>query len=176
MKQHIISLLVFMLVGCASDYVPLDTVNHVNIQRYMGKWYEIASFPTWFQKDCTGTTAEYSLKPDGKVSVLNRCFKLSLSGEEDQANGTAYVVDTTTNAKLKVSFFWPFSGDYWIIELADDYSYAVVGHPNREYLWILSRSPVMSQQTYDMLLEKVKAKGFDVSKLNKTLQPKQSKV
>lgn len=176
MKLPITFILCLVLVGCSADHLPLDTVKHVDIQRYMGKWYEIASFPTWFQKDCTGTTAEYALRPDGSVSVLNKCFKVTLDGEQDQADGSAYVVDNQTNANLKVTFFWPFYGDYWIIELAEDYSYAVVGHPNREYLWILSRSPVMSQQTYEGLLQKIKKKGFDVSKLNKTLQPKHSKI
>lgn len=176
MKQYIAALLLLATGGCSSDHLPLDTVNYVDIQRYMGKWYEIASFPTSFQKDCTGTTAQYALKPDGTVSVLNKCFKVSLDGELSQADGTAYVADTTTNAKLKVTFFWPFYGDYWIIDLAEDYSYAVVGHPNRKYLWILSRTPDMSQQTYEAILQKVKAKGFDVTQLNKTLQPKLSKL
>ncbi|MDP3641355.1 MAG: lipocalin family protein, partial [Alphaproteobacteria bacterium] len=148
-----------MLQGCSEDF-PLDTAQHVDIKKYMGKWYEIASFPTWFQKDCTGTTATYSLNPDSTVKVLNRCFKKTLDGSEDRAEGSAYVVDSKTNAKLKVTFFGPFYGDYWIIDLADDYGYAVVGHPNRKYLWILSRTPQISTQNYDSLLLKIQQKGF----------------
>lgn len=174
MKQLVfLTMMAFMVLGCSED-LPLDTVPHVDVNRYMGKWYEIASFPAWFQKDCTGTTATYSLNPDGTVKVLNRCLKKTLDGSEDSAEGSAYVVDSKTNAKLKVSFFWPFYGDYWIIDLADDYSYAVVGHPNRKYLWILSRTPQISPSLYNTLLMKIQEKGFDISKLNQTIQPKKA--
>jgi apolipoprotein D and lipocalin family protein len=159
-----------MMIGCTEE-LPLETVPQVEIHRYMGTWYEIASFPAWFQKDCTGTTATYSLNTDATVKVLNRCFKKTLRGSEDHAEGSAFIEDTSTNAKLKVTFFWPFYGKYWIIELAEDYSYAVVGHPNRNYLWILSRTPKMSPHLYDSLLSRIVKKGFDISKLNKTLQP-----
>ena len=86
------------------------------------------------------------------------------------ANGKAWVTDKSTNAKLKVSFFWPFSGKYWIIDLADDYSYAVVGHPNRKYLWILSRTPQMDKELYEQILQRIKAKGFDTTLLQVTRQ------
>jgi apolipoprotein D and lipocalin family protein len=158
-----------IMSGCDKN-LPLDTVEYVDVQKYTGTWYEIASFPNWFQKDCTGTTATYSLNKDGSIRVFNKCFKKSLTGEEDTAEGIAYIDDTITNAKLKVSFFFPFKGDYWIIELADDYSYAVVGHPNRKYLWILSRTPEMSDTTYQSLLTSISKKGFDISKLTKTIQ------
>ena len=167
------TLIAFIVSGCSED-LPLETVHQVDIKRYMGKWYEIASFPTWFQNDCTGTTAIYSLNTDGTVKVLNRCFKKTLNGPEDNAEGSAYVIDTQTSSKLKVSFFRPFYGDYWIIDLANDYSYAVVGHPNRKYLWILSRTPHMSTQLYNTLLIKIQQKGFDISKLNKTIQPQKA--
>lgn len=147
----------------------LETVKKVDIQRYMGKWYEIASFPQRFQKGCTCTTAEYELMKNGKVKVLNSCY-LEEKEKMKTAEGKAWVTDETTNAKLKVQFFWPFSGKYWIIDLADDYSYAVVGHPNRDYLWILSRSPQMPEQTYKAIVDRVAAKGFDTSKLQKTKQ------
>lgn len=174
MKQILYSTIIaFMVLGCSED-LPLDTVSHVDVNRYMGKWYEIASFPTSFQKDCTGTTALYSRNPDGTVNVLNRCYKKTLDGPESRAEGSAYVADPSTNSKLKVTFFWPFYGDYWIIDLADDYSYAVVGYPNRKYLWILSRTPQMSTQLYNSILLRIQKKGFDVSKLNKTIQPKKA--
>jgi apolipoprotein D and lipocalin family protein len=160
----------FLLTGCTPEY-PLDTVSQVNIEKYMGTWYEIASFPTSFQKDCTATTATYTLNSNGSVGVFNKCYKNTLDGPVSSAEGTAYVDDTTTNAKLKVSFFWPFSGKYWIIDLASNYSYAVVGHPNREYLWILSRTPQMAPSTYKAILERVQAKGFNIQRLQKTLQP-----
>lgn len=145
----------------------LETVAKVDVQRYMGRWYEIASFPQSFQKGCSCTVAEYKLLENGKVNVTNSC---NVDGKMKVATGKAWVTDKSTNAKLKVSFFWPFSGKYWIIDLADDYSYAVVGHPNRKYLWILSRTPQMDKQQYEGILERIRAKGFDTTQLQVTVQ------
>ncbi len=145
----------------------LETVANVDIEKYMGKWYEIAAFPQSFQKGCSCTTAEYSVNKNGSVKVVNSC---NVSGERKVTTGKAFIKDKKTNAKLAVQFFWPFRGKYWIIELADDYSYSVVGHPNRKYLWILSRTPQMDQDTYDTLVRKIASKGFDTSKLVTTDQ------
>jgi len=149
---------------------PLDTVARVDLSRYAGTWYEIASFPQRFQRGCTATTATYTLREDGDVDVLNRCRKGSLDGEEKSALGRARVVDRATNAKLRVSFFRPFWGDYWIIDLADDYSYAVVGHPGRDYLWILARTPAMTDGTYRSILAGLQAQGYETSRLVRTIQ------
>ncbi len=138
---------------------------HVELTKYLGKWYEIAHLPARFQKDCTDTTATYTLRDDGSIAVLNECRR---GGAVKLAKGKAKVVDKTTNAKLKVTFFWPFSGDYWIIHLGKDYEYAVVGTPNRKYLWILSRTPHMEDLLFTQLLEFVKSKGFNVTRLIKT--------
>ena len=151
---------------------PLQTVPKVDLPRYTGTWYEIASYPQSFQAGCTGTTATYTLRDDGDIKVVNRCRKGSLSGEEDSAEGRARVVDTTTNAKLEVTFFWPFWGDYWIIDLGEDYEYAVVGHPGRDYLWILSRAPTMDDGVYQGILQRLQAKGYPLDRLQKTVQPK----
>lgn len=153
------------LASCSRQSLP--TVQKVDVKRYMGKWYEIASFPQRFQRGCSCTVAEYSLNENGTVKVDNSC---TAYGKKKQSIGKAKVVDKETNAKLKVTFFWPFWGKYWIIDLADDYSYAVVGHPNREYLWILSRTPQMDKKLYDDIVARAKAKGFDVSKLKVTDQ------
>ena len=150
---------------------PLQAVASVDLQRYLGTWYEIATIPARFQKNCVGVTATYTLRPDGKIGVLNRCRKHTLDGKEKSIEGKAWVVDTNTNAKLKVRFFWPFSGDYWIIELDPDYQYAVVGHPGRNYLWILCRRPQMDESLYASLLERITAQGYDAKRLVKTLQP-----
>jgi apolipoprotein D and lipocalin family protein len=158
-------LFISTFLGCASNYAPLDVVNKVDLDRYLGKWYEISSFPQSFQKGCNCSTAEYFKTDDDYIKVVNKCRKDSPTGELKTANGKAFVKDTATNAKLSVQFFWPFRGAYWIIELANDYSYAVVGHPNREYLWILSRTPRMDSKIYSMLLEKISNKGFDTNKL-----------
>jgi len=164
--RYIITLIILIITSSCSMQ-NLETVKQVDVARYMGRWYEIASFPQSFQKGCSCTMAEYSLNDNGTVKVTNSC---NVDGKKKVSTGKAWVTDKKTNAKLKVQFFWPFSGKYWIIDLADDYSYAVVGHPNRKYLWILSRTPHMDEQLYDTIVRRVAAKGFDVSKLNVTEQ------
>jgi apolipoprotein D and lipocalin family protein len=148
-------------------YLSLDVVPHVELEKYLGKWYEIAHLPAKFQEGCDETTATYTLLKDGNISVLNQCIK---NGKMKQAKGKAKIVDKDSNAKLKVTFFWPFYGDYWIIKLGDEYDYSVVGTPDRKYLWILSRTPQMNDKLYSQLLEYAKSKGFDVNKVIKTLQ------
>lgn len=147
---------------------PLQTVSHVDLNRYAGKWYEIASYPQSFQKGCHCTTAEYTLHEKGYVIVENRCNRDSINGPQSYIKGKAFAQKGTGNAKLKVQFFWPFRAKYWIIDLADDYSYAVVGHPNRKYLWILSRTPQMNDSTYNQILSRVEGQGFDLKILQKT--------
>jgi apolipoprotein D and lipocalin family protein len=148
----------------------LQTVPNVDLKKYCGKWYEIASFPQPFQKGCHCTTAEYTLTDKDYVIVENRCNKDSVTGKQSYIKGKAFIEKNTGNAKLLVQFFWPFKGKYWIIDLADDYSYAVVGHPNRNYLWILSREPKMKEEIYLQILSRIKDKGFDLSKIKKTEQ------
>jgi apolipoprotein D and lipocalin family protein len=151
---------------------PLETVERVELPRYLGTWYEIASFPQRFQKGCTATTATYSLRDDEMIEVLNRCRKGGLDGKLDEAEGRARVVDRTTNAKLEVSFFGPFWGDYWIIDLdEEDYRWAVVGHPGRDYLWILSREPTLDPEIYEGILARLREQHYDTSRLVRTLQP-----
>ena len=158
--------------GCgSSNYAPLDVVDKVDVQRYIGKWYEIALLPNSFEKGCSCTTAEYSLIDSKTLRVTNSCRKGSSAGVIDRANGKAFVVEGSNNAKLRVQFFWPFRGDYWIIDLdKENYSYAVVGAPNRKYLWILSRTQKMDDLIFITLVESCRTKGFDVSKLEKTKQ------
>lgn len=126
--------LCFLIGSPKAKAQPLETVKQVDLKQYAGRWYEIASYPQRFQQGCHCTTAEYTWHPKGYVVVENRCNRDSLQGKESYIRGKAFVEPGTGNAKLKVQFFWPFRGSYWIIDLADDYSYAVVGHPNREYL------------------------------------------
>ncbi len=148
----------------------LQTVSSVDLKKYCGKWYEIASYPQRFQKGCNCTTAEYTLSEKGFVIVENRCNKDSVDGKQSYIKGKAFVESNSGNAKLKVQFFWPFTGKYWIIDLADDYSYAVVSHPNKKYLWILSRTPKMNDTIYQQILSRLKEKGFDLLKLKITTQ------
>jgi apolipoprotein D and lipocalin family protein len=160
-----------LIVAAADNVPPLRTVDRVDLTHYMGEWYEIASFPQRFQKGCVASRATYTVRKDGDVDVFNQCRDKTLDGKLREAKGKAWVIDTKSNAKLKVRFFWPFSGDYWIIDLGTDYQYAVVGHPNRNYLWILSRSPQMDPEIYDGIIERLKKQHYDVNRLNKTLQP-----
>ena len=152
---------------------PLEVVPSVNIEKYMGTWYEIARYPNKFQKDnCVATHVEYSLRPDGKVKVRNSCHRGSVDGKEVSIEGKAWSVDKETNAKLKVQFFWPFRGDYWVIQLDKDYKYAVVGHPKRTYLWILSRTPALDEATYSAIVQKLVEQGYDPNKMIITPQKK----
>ena len=163
--------------GCATTTTerlglpPLETVPEVDLSRYIGTWYEIASYPKWFQKGCTGTTATYSLGGEGEIRVVNRCRKGSLQGKDVSARGRARVTDAGTNARLEVSFFRPFWGDYWIIDLDEDYEYAVVGTPDRDSLWILSRAPIMEESVYAGILDRLRGMGYPLDRLNRTLQP-----
>ena len=146
----------------------LEVVPHVELEKYLGKWYEIAHLPAKFQEGCDETTATYTLLKDGNISVLNTCKR---NGKVKTAKGKAKVVDEATGAKLKVMFFWPFYGDYWIIKLGMDYEYAVVGTPNLRYLWILSRTPRIDYKLFSELAEFAKSKGFDTNRLIITKQP-----
>jgi apolipoprotein D and lipocalin family protein len=147
---------------------PLETVDYVDLTRYVGKWHQIAFFPTRFQGSCTiNTTATYGIMDDGRVSVFNECKKPS--GKYKSISGSARIVDRDSNAKLKVKFFWfAPAGDYWIIDLDPNYSYAVVGSPDRKYLWILARTPQISTELYQELVKRAGSQYFDTSKLQLT--------
>ncbi len=171
-KKSKVSLFILsFLVMCGSlKAQEMQTVANVDLQKYAGKWYEIASFPQRFTKGCNCTTAQYTPTDNGYIIVENRCNKDSVDGKKSYIKGKAFVEKNSGNAKLKVQFFWPFKGKYWIIDLADDYSYAVVSHPNKKYLWILCRTPKMDDKLYDEIIAKLKLQGLDISKLKITQQ------
>ena len=152
------------------------SIASLDVPRYMGTWYEIAKFPNKFQRQCTrNTRAQYLAQGDGTVQVLNRC--VTESGEETSALGLARQIGTSTSPKLKVRFapawlswlpqVW---GDYWVIDLDDDYQLAAVSEPSREYLWVLSRTPSVNANTYNALLKRLSAQGFDLTKLERSPQ------
>ncbi|MDP5239741.1 lipocalin family protein [Uliginosibacterium sp. 31-16] len=153
---------------------PLIPIATLDVPRYLGTWYEIAKFPNWFQRKCASDTrADYSLKPDGTLQVLNRCRQID--GEITEALGAARQIGDASSPKLKVrfapawlSFIPAVWGNYWVIDLDADYQLAAVSEPGREYLWILSRSPQPAPQAYAALLERLKNKGFDIRKLEIT--------
>ena len=151
--------------GRESDAPPLQTVENVEIERYLGRWFEIARYDHRFERGCAGVTADYALRDDGLIAVTNTCYQDGLDGNARTASGRARIADATTNAQLKVSFFGPFWGDYWIIDLADDYGWAIVSEPGGRYLWILSRTPQMDEDTLARRLDWLEAQGFDTSRL-----------
>lgn len=161
-------------IASGQSATTVRTVDKVDLNRYLGVWFEIARFPNSFQRSCAGDVrATYAMRADGRIDVINRCR--TADGEMKEARGVARVVDARTNAKLKVRFapaaltFLPFVwGDYWILGLADDYSWAVVGSPDRKYLWILSRTPSLDPERHEAALAAATDNGFDVSRLETT--------
>lgn len=177
MKKLLIAFAMFAAsLSVPSSAQQVSTVVGVDLARYTGKWYEIARFPNRFQDDCiANVTAQYDKRPDGEIDVTNRC--LEAGGKIDEAIGRGRVADGGDNAKLKVRFVpdwlsWiPYVwADYWIIDLDPAYTLAAVGGPSREYLWILSRTPTVAEASYEELVNRVTAQGFDTSKLVKTRQ------
>lgn len=158
----------FLALGLAQTATPVTSVTAVDLTRYSGKWFEIASFPMFFQRQCVAnTTAEYQANDRGGIRVVNRC---ATEKGVDEAVGVATVVPGFGNSRLKVSFFWPFSGNYWILGLDPEYRFAVVGSPNRKYLWILSRTPQLPAPLLDVALASAQAQGFDLKELRYTSQ------
>ena len=137
---------------------PLQTVASVDLNKYLGKWYEIYRLPNWFEdNDCVTVTAEYSLRPDAGVNVLNTCQKQT---KKEDAKGIAKIVEGSKNSKLRVSFFRPFYGDYWILDLASDYSWVLIGEPAGKYFWILARDKKLSPELEESLLVKAEKLGY----------------
>lgn len=185
LKHHSLSLAKFapaMLIATATgcgvvqlgNEAPLATVEKVDVARYMGRWFEIAKYPNSFESGCLNVTADYTLKDDGTVRVVNTCRSADGLTETNRIEGFATVADTATNAKLTVYFFFPFGAPYWIIELDENYQYAVVGDPSRSFLWILSRTPVMDPAIYDRILQGLPDKGFDPARVELTPQISES--
>lgn len=164
--------LLFIQLICSQnvDIMKVKTVSEVDIDRYMGVWYEIARFPHRFEKDLVGVTATYKKRPDGKISVLNQGFKYSLSGKHKKAHGKARIPDPSESGRLQVTFFLWFWADYRILRLDTDYQYVLVGSSTPDYLWILCRTPKMDEAIYTELVKTAKEMGYDVSRLERVLQ------
>ncbi len=166
-------LMLLLLGGCASlregaDIPSLKTVSSVDLQRYMGRWYEISRYPNRFQQSCESDVwADYSMLPSGELKVVNSCSE-GIGRKRKVSTGKGWVTDSTSNAKLKVSFMWPFSGDYWIIDLGPSYEYAVVGTPSRNYLWVLSREKSLDARKYLEILQRIREQGYDPNMLVET--------
>ena len=140
----------------------------VELSRYLGHWFELARYENSFETNCEGVTADYSLRGDGMINVVNTCQKGGVDGARKTAEGRAKIVPDSGNAKLKVSFFGPFYGDYWILDHAPDYTWSIIGEPSGRYLWILTRTAKLSDQTRKMLARKVQSLGYDLQLLRWT--------
>lgn len=175
MGKNLTLLLVILisLTSCNAQPSMIDktVVSELDIEKYLGKWYEIARYDHRFERGLVGTSATYSYREDGKIKVVNAGYKDSLDGKRSEAVGKAKIPNPDIPSKLKVSFFWFFYGDYFVLELDKDYQWAVIGSSSDKYLWILSRTPQMDDDLYNQLLEGLTQRGYDVSKLIKVPQP-----
>jgi apolipoprotein D and lipocalin family protein len=168
-------LLALVVAGCASGPVGNHSVPEpakaVEIDRYVGRWYELARYENRFEQDCEGVTADYTARPDGVIDVVNTCRRGAPDGEVGTAEGRAEIVPGSNGAKLEVSFFRPFYGDYWILDRGEDYDWAIVGEPSGTYLWILSRDPTPGQAVLDRHLQRAQELGYDLSLVRLVQQP-----
>lgn len=172
-KKLIIIFVILVVIGVVlfkilrPTYPFLQTAANINLKKYAGVWYEIALIPNKFEKGCSCTKAEYTLMDD-YIKVKNSCYK-SIENKFIEISGKAWPIDKS-NAKLKVQFYWPFRGNYWIIYVDENYQYAVVGDPSRKYLWFLARETKITKQAYKKLVFIARQRGFDTTKLVSTLQ------
>ena len=169
LQKILLSAIAMLLAACGSGpvgnaHVP-EPAKPVELGKYLGKWYEVARYENRFERGCEAVTAEYSLREDGMIRVINSCHLGSVNGELKTAEGKAKLVENSQGAKLKVSFFWPFYGDYWVLDHAEDYSWSIVGEPSGRYLWILARDAPLSEQHVSDLRDKAKLLGYDTSLL-----------
>jgi lipocalin len=166
--KYITSLtLAFTLLSNGYSQKLPSVVPTVDLTRYQGTWYEIARLPNFFEKKLKCITAKYTIRDDGKITVLNGGYNIESPHKPKSSEGVAWAPDKNSPAKLKVQFFWPFSGDYWIMYLDKDYRYVLVGDPSFKYLWILCREKTLDEATYKMLLRKAIDNGYDVTSIIK---------
>jgi apolipoprotein D and lipocalin family protein len=166
---------VLMVLSCSNlnmmKSIDTSTVDTLEIDKYLGTWYEIARFPHSFEKDLSGVTATYSMRKDGKIRVVNQGYRGGLDGKHSKAEGKAKIPDPDQPARLKVSFFLFFYGDYYVLELDEQYRWAMIGSSSPNYFWILSRTPQMDEQVYSKLLEKARERGYNLDPLIRVEQP-----
>jgi apolipoprotein D and lipocalin family protein len=149
----------------AEENKNLEVVSNLDLNKFQGVWYEIAHNPWFPENNCFAMIAHYKLIEDNKIEVTNICRKHGFDGEISKIKGKAWLVDQAIKSKWEVQFIWPFTLDYWVIDLEDDYSYAVIGEPDKENFWILSREPIMKRNLLTKIIEKTKLKGYDLSNL-----------
>ena len=167
-------LLPILFFGCQT-MKPIQTVEYVDIDRFMGDWYVIANIPTFIEKDAYNATETYRLDDDGTVATTFRFNKGGLEGPVKEYTPRGFIKDKTSNAVWGMQFVWPFKAEYRIIYLTDDYSQTVIGRTKRDYVWIMAREPEIPQKDYDFILTYLKEQGYDISKVQK-IQHQDSEV
>lgn len=165
MKTTLLATLIFGCCAAATAQIDNTTINEFDADRYLGRWYEIARYDHVFERNLVGATAEYTLRDDGKIKVLNSGHLGTLDGPYTESIGKAKMNSNGKAGQLRVSFFGPFYSDYYILDLAPDYSYSVVGSSSPKYLWILSRTPQLSTEVKDKILANLTRRGYDTSRL-----------
>lgn len=170
MKKLILLSSLLPLFGCAAARPPLKTVSNVDLNRFMGSWYVIASIPIFVEKEATNAVETYKLDPNGTIDTTFTFNKGSLDGPKKTYRSRGFVVDKVNNSTWKVQFVWPFKAEYLITSLADDYSQVIVSRSKRDYVWVMARTPQIPEADYERLVGLVKAQGYDMTKLRKVPQ------
>jgi apolipoprotein D and lipocalin family protein len=160
----------YMESGYSLESRKLEVVSSLDLKKFQGTWYEIAHNPWFPEKGCFYMIANYKLTKENNIKVTNICRKNGMDGQISKVSGIAWLVDPKIKAKWEVQFIWPFTLDYWVIELEENYNYAVIGEPDRENLWILSRKPIMEKELLSRIIKNTKSKGYDLSNLILTPQ------
>ena len=167
------SMLAFLgLSGCATtaSKPPLKTVDHVDLGRFMGDWYVIGTIPWVVEKNNVGTMDIYQMRPDGRIAITYAFHKKELSAPRQEMHAVGTILDKTSHARWGVQFLWPFQAPYLVIDLAPDYSTTIIGYPSRDLIWIMARTPTLSETTYQSLLQKAADQGYDISLIVKVPQ------
>ena len=167
-------MVVLLAIGCNSPedsaWEPLETVPYVDIARFMGDWYVIANIPTIIEKGATNAVESYKLNEQGEIETTFSFFQDSPTGKKKVYTPKGFIHNTQTNAEWRMQFIWPFKATFLIIDLGDDYSYTVIGVPNRKYVWIMSREPILSDDTFSEITQKLAVVGYDISKIQKIVK------
>jgi len=169
---------VLLLAGCAANPTkipPLRTASHVDLQRFMGTWYVIGTIPWVVERNNVGTMDIYGMRPDGKIDITYVFHRKELSAKREEMHAIGTVVDRNSNASWGVQFLWPFQAPYLVMDLAPDYSTTVIGYPSRDLIWIMARKPTLPEATYQSLLKKAAAQGYDTARIVKVPQAEDRK-
>ena len=176
MKSLMVSLgvlIVLSVTGCAgvaAQHPPLRTVSHVDLPRFIGPWYVIGTIPWFVEKNNVGTMDIYKMRPDGKIDITYVFHRKELSAKREEMHAVGTVIDRKSNATWGVQFLWPFQAPYLVVDLSSDYGTTIIGHPSRDLIWIMARTPTIPETTYQALLKRAASQGYDPSRIVKVPQ------